>query len=493
MINDIMATLSLFFMGIFTRDEVHLFNLINDENKKYMNMVELKKVASYIFDKNKYQNNDKNNIFVFVEFINKIISLSRKDYKKIIEVIRQFYKVLLSININIDLAYSTLVATIEALASKYTDYNTEWEDIDEKLRKNMEKIFKGLGEENSEAIKQVIISNTHAKLSLKYRKYCNDMIEDDYFIEYIIDENNSAKKNELIRAIKSSYECRSKYVHTFKKLGNEISVFWGREICYIDTVPYITLNGLIRLVRYIILKNVKNLNSKEYEQLDYFEELPGILNLNRNNLAPTYWLGNENEYTLDSAIEYINGLLIHLVDFFKGNTNLGYLDLKNVCDKIEVLLKSINGKAKKNIIIFYAIYNEFLHLLDKEYTSENYEEIIEENKEIIDDMDIGSLVYYELLKKESPISKEEIEEIYYKYKVDKYKKKKIQLPTYIETFILIDLLNSYIGEKEKYEYYLSELIGENPGNKYLINKIKKYNDEGIMEKIDYIDDLYKDS
>ncbi|MBW4862960.1 MAG: hypothetical protein KZY55_06610 [Paeniclostridium sp.] len=492
-INDIMACMSLFFMGIFTTDKDYLANLIIESDEKIGRIESPKKLASYIFDKDKFNSETEEKIIEFDRFINKIVSLSRSDYKKIIEVIRQFYKVVLLVNVNLDLAYSTLVAGIESLATKYDSYETDWQDIDSNFRKDMEQILPRLSEEDSNLIKQAIINNTHSKLKQRYCKYCDYMIKDDYFIEYIINKNNSAKKTELLHAIKIAYDLRSKYVHTFKKIGDEISIFSAREICYIKGIPHITLNGLIRLFRYITLKTIHNLEDLDSEQFNYFEELPQSILLTVDNMSPELWLWNEKNYTLELSLKYLNGLILHICSVYIGQEN-AFLDLKKVCDRIESLLKGLNGNTdnKKNLIMFYLIYNELLKNLNQEYTSKNYENILNKNRALLEEIDIKSLAYNMLFEEENKIDIKEIENIYNKYNKDKYKKNKIQLPRLLETNILVELLNGCIdkNDSKKYEYYLSKLIGENPGNEYIINKIKSYYENGTMEKIHEIYEIY---
>lgn len=480
-------------MGVFTTDKDYLSNLIIDSDEKIGRIESPKKLASYIFDKDKFNSETEEKIIEFNEFINKIVSLSRGDYKKLIEVIRQFYKVVLLVSVNLDLAYSTLVAGIESLATKYDSYETDWQDIDSNFRKDIEQILPRLSEEDSDLIKQAIINNTHSKLKQRYCKYCEYMIKDDYFIEYIINKNNSAKKTELLHAIKISYDLRSKYVHTFKKIGDEISIFSAREIYYINEVPHITLNGLIRLFRYITLKTIYNLEALDSEQFNYFEELPQSIALTLDNMSPELWLWNEKNYTLELSLKYLNGLILHICSVWTGQEN-GFLDLRKVCDRIESLLKGLNGNTdnKKNLIMFYLIYNEFLKNINQEYTSKNYENILNKNRTLLEEIDIKSLTYNMLFKEENKIDTKDIENIYNKYEKDKYKKNKLQLPGLVETNILIELLNGFIdkSDSKKYEYYLSKLIGENPGNEYIINKTKSYYENGTMEKIHEIYEIY---
>lgn len=480
-------------MGVFTTDKDYLSNLIIDSDEKIGRIESPKKLASYIFDKDKFNSETEEKIIEFNEFINKIVSLSRGDYKKVIEVIRQFYKVLLLVSVNLDLAYSTLVAGIESLATKYDCYKTDWQDIDKNLREDIEKILPRLSGEESNLIKKAIINNTHSKLTQRYYKYCEHIINDDYFIDYIINKNNSAKKDELLHAIKTSYDLRSEYVHDFKKIGDEISVFSEREICYINGIPHITLNGLIRLSRYIILKTLNNLESIESETYNYFYDLPGSIELTLDNLCPSIWLNDENSYSLDSSLKYFNGLISHIGSVFMREEK-NFLDLKNICNKIEKILKGLNGKneKKKNLIMFYLIYNEIFNLCSKQYTSKNYENILIKNNIIIEEMDIKTLTYNILFKDEKIVNIEEIEKIYDKYKKDKYKKNRVQLHGFVENKILVLLLNDCMdkNDNKKYESYLSQLICENPGSEYIINKIKYFHKDGAMEKILEVYDIY---
>ncbi len=488
-INDIIACMSLFFMGVFTTDKNYLHNLIINIGNEKDTRESSQKLVPYIFDKNKFESINEENIDEFIKFIDKIILLKRSDYKKVIEVIRQFYKVLLLINVNIDLAYSTLVAGIESLASEFDNYETHWQDIDGNLRKDIEDILEEIEAEKSILIKQAIIKNTHSKLKHRYCKYCENIIDDDYFTEYIINKSNSAKKSDLICAIKNSYDTRSKYVHTFKKIGIEITIFAYREICYINRKPHITLNGLVRLSRYIILKTIYSLEDIETEKIDYFKELPGCIDLTLDNMDPNMWLYNEKNYNLDTSLKYLNGLVSHICSFWMGYDK-GILPLKSVCDKIEILLKGLNGNMdkRKNLIMFYLIYNKLLNIYGEEYTSDNYENIIKNNKEIIDDLDLKNLVYYLLFKDVKDISVEEKEKIYNIYIGDKYKKNKIELPTMLENDILVDILNDcvYKNNDIKYEQYLRKLIEENPGSEYLINILKTYYKNKKLYKVEEI-------
>ena len=78
----------------------------------------------------------------FKEFMNKVLKLSRKKYNAILSSISLFFQALNAVNYNLELAFSSMIFSIESLSQKFDGFEENWEDYDEDIKSEINKLVK---------------------------------------------------------------------------------------------------------------------------------------------------------------------------------------------------------------------------------------------------------------------------------------------------------------------------------------------------------------
>ena len=447
-----------------------------------MDIIYPKKVLPTLF-KNSLNYISDDEINSFKHFSEDLIKLKRDEYKKIIMAMRQYYNSIFLVNLNIDLAYTSFVAIIESLTQKLDEYTPIWEDYPEKARKSLDKVLQRLEENDSEEIKNLLLEYSHNKLASRYFNFCKDAVELDYYMEYAMDIKYPCTHIEIEDAIRNSYKVRSKYIHELENLPIEFTWNYEREICSIKGKSYFTFEGIVRFIRYLIIKLVNKLEKVSKENIDYFDELPGTHTASLiDDFAPQHWISNEQLYNIELSVSYLNGLL-SIISSGRFEKEKRLPNLVGVCDKVEKLLKGINNNEKKQLplIMLYAVYNK---LVVEESRSKNYVNVIEKYRDLIEKPSIESLSYYLVSGNYIPWGIEKIIEIYDAYEKTRNKKGSIELGGTNETILLTTIINNYSEiDEDLYKKYLSKLVGIHPGNKYISSIFNNFVENQNMGKI----------
>lgn len=289
----------------------------------------------------------------FSRFMDQVIGLGREDYKNVISSLSNFFDALEVVNQNLDLAYTMLVYSLEALSKKYSDYTPSWNDYDEKAKKKLESIFKDLSSENVENIKKVLITSSHLKLQQNFINFVCENLSESYFEEEALSLKFPMKKSEVKRVLKNAYITRSGYVHELKKLTKQLKMpsnaqddtfHWGKE-------PYLTFAGLVRLVRHVITNFIWSRQTLNSEETNWDDDLPGTIYV---QLAPELWIWRSETFSSENAISRFSGVLSELESALLYNKNRTLLP--EVIIKIEEYLPQVKKDKKLTMLCLYLLY-----------------------------------------------------------------------------------------------------------------------------------------
>ncbi|WP_300380803.1 hypothetical protein [Clostridium sp.] len=204
-VEDLLACFSFYFNGIFSSDKNFIENLIRSERQNATDKSVPQKLLPEIFKTNIYVSVDKSKDFD--DFIKNLIGLSNEQYMKVIGSIKQLKDAIVTINYNLELAYTMMVAAVESLATAVDGYETKWEDCltRKNRRKRLTDVLKNLKSDDSEKIRDIIIEDTHAKLGMRYRMFILKYISNKYYEEKVGENIVKCKESQLERAINNSY------------------------------------------------------------------------------------------------------------------------------------------------------------------------------------------------------------------------------------------------------------------------------------------------
>ena len=116
-------------------------------------------------------NGTKEEIDLFIKFIENIIALKRDTYKGIIASLRSYNDALQIISSNIDLSYSLFIYSMEALAQNFDKYETVWDDYNDEMRFELDNTLTNISSEIAENVKKILLKNSHLRIMRRFLKF----------------------------------------------------------------------------------------------------------------------------------------------------------------------------------------------------------------------------------------------------------------------------------------------------------------------------------
>ncbi len=349
--NDLAMVLAFFFDGFCTTSFKLAKEILSDD----MMPDTTKKINEYVdgfFDKRKVVT--PNQLEDFVNFFNKLVSLSRKDYIKAIKAIRRYATALLRISDDLDAAYALFVASIESLAQDFAGYETAWRDVEISKRSALDKILIKVEAKEAEEIRGEIIKHEHLALSRKFCSLVMASLTKEFYKSH--EKYKVAGFNELNVAVKNAYMLRSKYVHVLSPLSDRITMPYNLNYCVeIEGKPYLSFNGLSKVNRQVLMNFIETSPVGGKEKLDPHEYTPGMVMM---RLSEVYWMGNAEGLNSDSCVLYLDAILSRIESIiFGGKAEIP--DMTAVVEKLGGLLAKESGKEKALVMYSSLILLKF--------------------------------------------------------------------------------------------------------------------------------------
>ncbi|MHB1078841.1 MAG: hypothetical protein ACYC67_05520 [Prosthecobacter sp.] len=377
---------------------------------------------------------------LFIEMVAKVISLGRNDFRSIMSALRAFNGALEVVGSSLDLAYSMLVYALESLAQKYISYSPNWSDYDVRTKSELESIFAALPAEQSDRIKNALLSNAHLKLRARFLDFISSHVEDTYFTSS--DPNKSPlQKYELRRASQNIYNARSGYVHELTPLLDQIR---NPQIAEADVFrwelePHLTFGGLVRLSDHVIRNLIKRLPSVEKEKFQWRSELPGIIRL---HVAPQYWIHLAKSFAPAVACKRLEGFLSHYVEVMAQGGAI--CDMSEVMAKVEQMVDGAKLEHQRAMLALYALYNMCLIPV---LSRPGWEAFLEKHQNIVDEASIEMMAVRIVLDYQFLWSYEEGDAALSDHERTRFHKNAFHLPHTIDVALTIAVANQALTEK----------------------------------------------
>ena len=477
-VSDYLCCCTFWLGGVFSTDKFYIEKLTRTQKEGIGDSEIPSRIIPEFFSLN--GNITQTKINSFDGFINDLIGLKRETYLSVIKVLRQYQDALLTINSNLELAYTMFVASLESLVQKFDGYESEWDDCPENLIKKFDILFKDLDKDIVKAIKEIVIEETHNKLGRRYESFCLKYIKSDYFLEGSVGINGPIRKSYLKNAIKNSYILRSKYVHTLIELPNMMALGGKSEVFLNGKDSLLTFSGLARLSKHIIYEFIKENDKILKEPINYFKELPGSIEV---GLAPEYWISKEEILNVTNITEYANAFLSYYMEVRINKKAI--INLSTICGKIESIYDGLNKPTQKlPMLMIYVLYN---YIVSEEFRVHGYQEFIKNNDRILDPISLESIVLHLLIYNRFPWNVEDIVKVYEEYDKKRFWKQNIKLPQIIEVVLLLQIANLYLGSSDinMYTRFLERAIQETPGDMFILDLINNSKDKENIAIVDW--------
>jgi hypothetical protein len=201
----------------------------------------------------------------FSLWVPKVLSLDREIYKAFSIALAAYEKALQVLSSDPTLSYSLLVFVIESLANSDSSNQPTWKDLPAQEQNKFDEIFKNSDcpSIDIEKIKTLLLKVLHPGATKRFAKFAIDHIPSNFY-----DSQNTTSiqpirysKNRL--NIENAYNLRSSFAHALKPLTQYlISESTSSEEVEENGTTYLTLRGLFRLVRAVLLEFVEKQEPK---------------------------------------------------------------------------------------------------------------------------------------------------------------------------------------------------------------------------------------
>ena len=447
------------------------FNI--DRDKVDVNCREVPKTSNDNFLPSKFTtrffepkiNGKQEEVTEFIKLVNHTIGLPRKTYEIVMNCMENFTNSLQSINYNLDLAYSMMIYSLEALSQLFDGYQPTWEDYDQSIAKRLEAEFCKVENNIAENIKQILLKSSHQKLQKRFIDFVMNNVKNSYFLEEAAEQTGVIRKSELLRALKNAYNMRSKYVHQLQQIPHQMhhpDIGKG-DVFYWENDVYFTYNGLTRLAYHVIKNFILDQAIIETEKFDWRRNLPGVMTL---QLSPEYWVWQHEEFIPEQVFSKLSGFLKQVQATLTNQQHMS--NLTELVNKMEGLINSSQvpenqKRAMVCITLLFLAFSDQNTFNDKCHEYEKYLGICTIERMILDILLAGAL-------SDNVIN---CEAEYIKYLNNKFSKCSITIPILIELSIIVDLANKFLQDNNilKYQDWMKFAMLEAAGNNELQTRL----------------------
>ena len=394
-------------------------------------------------------------------FLTSLVGLRRREFVAIMKAIRRYVMATHRVADDASLAYSLLVMSVEALSRTVDTPPATWLEYDEAKRHVIDKALDGAPDSVAERVRAAVLANAHAAVGRQFRDFVLDHLGLTFFRDEAVGCVNPVARPSLAMALRAAYDLRSSYVHRLAGLPKLIASPLGySEMIEADRAPHLTLEGLARLARHVIMQFVSRAPKVDHEAMDWFSALPNIMRL---PMAPHYWLGNPDRYGPETAGIWLETFLGQLAARLRGDANAIVTDLSPVLDKIETLhLGSINANHRRSII---ALYHLFVIIFGKSGERPHHKMILAKYGDIFNTSSVEELAIRLVIGEKSPWTLEQQESLHRSYYVGRTNKNSLRLGGLFESLFTLRLAeaNRVAGNEARARELIAFAVEAAPG------------------------------
>jgi hypothetical protein len=346
------------------------------------------KLVRRVFDKEIWVR--PNDADTLTSFVTDLIALKRKCFLAAMRAIRTYVTGLHRIADDLELAYTLLVASIESLAQDFDGHEGQWSDYEESKRRCIDAALADADQTTAERVRGALVKIEHLALSRRFRDFALDHIPQHALRE--TGRVGAPGRLDLRDGLKEAYSLRSRYVHTLRDLPRLLD----SDFSYCETIQsghatYLTLEGLSRVARTVILEFVARQPKVDAEIYDFHLERYGVMQV---PLAPQYWIGTPGQLTPDAGRQWLEGFLRQFSAWFLSRTAI--TDLGAVSARIEEMLPDLNTVQRTPLVALYCLYNNFA---PTEHRSPNFVQTVSRNQDVLAAPSVESLFVHLILGK----------------------------------------------------------------------------------------------
>jgi hypothetical protein len=436
----------LWFGTTFGHDRLQVETLCRRESRNGREEGPPHSVVTRAFDLNATTTQDQ--VDGFARFLEKVVSIPRKSYRRLIGCLSIYSDALEAIDTNRSLAYSMFVYALEALAESAKRPNASWEDLPSELREAIELALAGCDpQQRAKATEAIVASQPHLRLKRRLLDFVQAHLADSFFDLEAVEKTPTLRPSEVERAVTVLYESRSRFVHSLQKIGENLRLaMWGphSDVLHWEGNPCLTLSGLVRLSRHEFLQYVEKQPASDRENYpEWRDELPGSVPC---YWSPVLWATKSKNYQRSNATQYFNALLSHWTKQLQtAEDRKQLLDQREILQKIREHIPKSDPDLKSTLLNHLFLFQSLMPVEDRD----------QDDEKLLNDfsLDLGACTaaaaaVQVLLYGSISWPASEASGILQEYGLRKHRKTSVRMPARLEIALQAAIGNKWLAEDE---------------------------------------------
>lgn len=403
-------------------------------------------------------------------FVADLIGLERKNYLAALRSIKAFTTGLHRLADDLELAYTLLVVSIETLVPTSGLPNIEWSDYNEPKRTAIDKALRRADEKTAKMVREAVLKHERPSYTELLCNFVLSHLDTSYFRNEAKEAISPIGLLDLRHALRKAYVIRSRYIHALKELPSMLPHRrrdYG-EIHRSKDDAYLTLQGLTRLARHVIIEFIRRQTKVETEDYDYRHEQSGIVYVPLVDFDPNFWIHQVNDLTVNSGRTRFEGFLSQIVSCLQQKESSVVTDIREMLSKAVEMFPKMNQDQRRPFLALYILSN---NLVSHE-SQLNRDTKLERNYlEEIKNPSPEAMLVHLLLGTLPEWTLEEHQEVYLEYLGSYGRKSGLKAPPSLVAGCALELAERYriSGDLDRAREFIKSAIEIYPGHVSLYN------------------------
>lgn len=409
------------------------------------------------------------------DFTDRLIGLPRSTFLGVMRALRTYVNGMHRIADDLELAYTLLVASVESLAQDFDGHESDWESFDERKRKAVDEALSTADEVTAQRVREALLKVEHVALGRRFREFATAHTMPTYFRQVSKDDGFRLARSDLGEVLGLAYQSRSKYVHQLRQLPDMVTMGHGyAETALDERSTHLTLQGLARLMRSIIIEFVMRQPSVDREPYDYRFERSGVVQV---RLAPQYWVGNAEGDIKKAGGRKLEGFLQQLELWLLKQPNVVVTDMRPVLARAVEFIPNTQKQLRLPYLALHFLFNWYTSEQDSAPSPPAIRALIEQE---LREPSSESLIAHALSDQSVDWSLE-----VHQQTVDNYLRRRaaasgLRFPRTFEAALTLDLAERYrlVGDVDACKAMVALAVENHPGHVGLLEFERIFRAEG---------------
>jgi hypothetical protein len=348
-----MATVISFALNCICSPDIDLVRRLTSGQRGIATGQAPSKFVRRVFDKEVFSQPGESD--AFVQFVNHLLGLHRKTYLGVMRAIRTYVTGLHRVAYDLELAYALMVAAGESLTQDFDGYTSDWNSVNEKKRRAIDQALDGASDDLAKRVRDAVLSSEHAALARRFQAFVIANVSPEYFQAQFEKDSHPVGRSDLPEVLAAAYDARSRYVHQLRQLPDMVTLGHGHfETVIVGRSKMLTLQGLSRLMRHVIMTFVQQQPVVEKELHDYRMELSGVAQV---RLAPSCWIARADGNISGEGRNKLEGFLEELASAVMRLPGATITDISEVLKKFVAQAENMKVEKRRPYLALLVMFN----------------------------------------------------------------------------------------------------------------------------------------